>query len=174
MKILINENKSDAIIGYINKHGFLDTLKMLGGVNTFKKISNHLSGLNEYVNDYLTGRATMMVMGDNITYEFDILDFRINDIGGMEVLSLIVNLLVDFNNLSEFEINEYKKFLILTSETLEFDIEISDKLTEGYECELIIKEINSESTDDLKKSFNSNDVISDDEINDIINKTKIN
>ena len=29
---------------------------------------------------------------------------------------------------NEFEINEYKKFLILTSETLEFDIEISDKL----------------------------------------------
>jgi hypothetical protein len=172
MKILITENTGDTIINRIKTKGLMDTITMTGGIQTFKKLSSKFDNLSKYVDDFLNGTCSLIVSGEQIVYDFEVLDFDLEDIGDFEVLVLDINLLVNLDNLDEYEIGEYKKFLIMCAQELDYEIDISIELTDGYDIQLNIVEINGQSTKETKKEVYTGDILSDDEIDYIINKTK--
>lgn len=131
MKVLINENTGNAIIKQIERYGLIETSKLLGGFDKLISISKKFSGLDSYIEEILSGVAiNNFVRIDNyerMTYNFNIVGIDFNDIGGEEdplILVLEVDLEVNFNNLTDEEIREYKNYLVEIAQDLDFDIRI--------------------------------------------------
>lgn len=125
MKLLINENARDSIIKQIEKHGLVETSKLLGGFDKLISISKKISGLDSYIEEILEGVAINNY--DRVKYNFNIVGIDFNEIGDEEdplILVLEVDLEVNFNNLTDDEISKYKNYLVEIAQDLDFDIRI--------------------------------------------------
>ena len=150
----------------IEKEGLLQSIKMLGGLESFKRIVEKYPELSHYL-DEMKGSCSVSHNNSNsypdAFFDFYILDFDIMDDHFAE---LIVDMVVDFKNLSGEEIYQLKQWIGVVADDHGFDI---------YDVGLGIP-----SHQNLYiKSFNGrpynwpgyDDVISDEEAFELLDKT---
>jgi hypothetical protein len=95
MKIIISESQiKDKITNLINTMGFLETSRMFGGINPFKRIIDSNPELKSLFGYYFYGIADVDLLTKErtrISYQFEIIDFGLDQ----EFLTLYINIKVD-------------------------------------------------------------------------------
>ncbi len=98
----------EKISNLIDKFGLTQSIKMLGGFNKFKEIVDNNPQLNHHLNK-LKGSCSVSTEGSPDAYfDFYILDYDIID---DDFVELIVDMIVDFKNLSGEEIYNLKQWI---------------------------------------------------------------
>jgi hypothetical protein len=168
MKIIISESQiKDKITNLINTMGFLETSRMFGGINPFKRIIDSNPELKSLFGYYFYGIADVDLLTKErtrISYQFEIIDFGLDQ----EFLTLYINIKVDFDNLTSEETVEYKKWLHVVAEDLAFGINVEFNTREF--TSLMIDEINGENAMEYYQTGGY--VLNDYKIYDIYMKTQ--
>jgi len=168
MKVIISESQlKDRISNLINSMGFLETSRMFGGINPFKRIIDSNPELKSLFGKYFYGIADVDLLTEErtrISYQFEIIDFGLDQ----EFLTLYINIEVDFDNLTSEETVEYKKWLHVVAEDLAFGINVEFNTPDF--TSLMIDEINGENAMEYYQS--GDDVLNDYKIYDIYMKTQ--
>ena len=156
----------DKINNLIEKFGLSQTIKMLGGFHKFKDIVDNNPQLSNHL-DKLKGSCSvshnMLNSYPDAYFDFYILDYDITD---EQFAELIVDMVVDFKNLSGEEIYQLKQWIGAVADDHGFEI---------YDIDLDIPEYQNL----YIKSFNGrpynwpgyDDVISDEEAFELLDKT---
>lgn len=138
----------EKIINMINSVGVFDTAKYFGGLQTLKNLTKDSQELSKIIDEETKGKWILAFYDSEGFYRFnfEIMDFVIDD----EIfLSLIVNLKLNFKNLTNREIEDLKIYLIATALDIDGDIEVKSKDLDNYTHKMIyIKNINGDSVSD--------------------------
>ena len=145
----------------IEKFGLWESIKSIGGFGIFLEIVDKHPQLRPYL-DELKGSCSVSTMGPVAYFNFYILDYDIMD---EDFVELIVDMIIDFKNLSGDEIYELKQWFGAVADDHGFEI---------YDIDLEIPEMRNL----FIKSFNGRlydwpgyeDMISDEEAFDLLNK----
>ena len=151
----------EKINNLIEKFGISQAVKMLGGFYKFKKLVEDNPELNHYLDNF-KGSCSVSTMGPDAYFNFNILDYDIMD---GDFVELIVDMIIDFKNLSGDEIYELKQWFGAVADDHGFEI---------YDIDLEIPEMRNL----FIKSFNGRlydwpgyeDMISDEEAFGLLNK----
>lgn len=145
----------------IEKFGLSQAIKMLGGFHKFKQIIDDNPELNHHL-DKLKGSCSVSTMGPDAYFNFNILDYDIMD---EDFVELIVDMIIDFKNLSGDEIYELKQWIGAVADDHGFEIYDIDLVIPTHQ-NLFIKSFNGR----LYDWPGYEDVISDEEAFDLLNK----
>lgn len=151
----------EKINNLIEKFGLSQAVKMLGGFHKFKKLVEDNPELNHYLDNF-KGSCSVATEGPDAYFEFNILDYDIMD---EHFVELIVDMIIDFKNLSGDEIYELKQWIGAVADDHGFDIYDID-LEIPTHRNLFIKSFNGR----LYDWPGYEDVISDEEAFDLLNK----
>jgi hypothetical protein len=122
----------EKIINMINSVGVFETAKYFGGVQELINLSKTQSGLYNLVMSHLGGAWTIESPSyryDNMTLYFTILDYDEID---EDIVEFLVDLRVNFGNLSQEERNTLMLWIVL--EAIEFNgiVEVDDETLNNY------------------------------------------
>ena len=150
----------------IEKEGLFQSIKMLGGFKTFKRIVEKYPELSHYL-DELKGSCSVSYAASarhpDAYFDFYIMDYDIMD---GDFVELIVDMIVDFKNLSGEEIFNLKQWFGAVADDHGFEIYDIDLEIPTYQ-NLFIKSFNGKSY-----SWAANVLeISDDEAFELLDKT---
>jgi hypothetical protein len=147
----------------IEKFGLTPTIKMLGGFHKFKEIVDNNPQLNKHL-DKLKGSCSVTHDGyPDAYFDFYILDIDIMD---EQFAELIVDMVVDFTNLSGEEISQLKEWFGVVADDHGFEIYDIDSEIPEYQ-NLFIKSFNGRPYNWL----GYDGVISDEEAFELLDKT---
>lgn len=162
----------DKIINMINSVGVFDTAKYFGGIQALKTLTKDSQELSKIIDKETKGK---WILGFSFGFEgfyrfnFEIMDFVIDD----EIfLTLIVNLKLNFKNLTNREIEDLKIYLIASALDIDGDIEVNSTDLDKYTHKMIyIKNINGELvSDSLHGRAEEGGIISHNEALELIKK----
>jgi hypothetical protein len=145
----------------IEKEGLFQSIKMLGGLEAFKRIVEKYPELSHYL-DEMKGSCSVTTMGPDAHFDFYILDYDIMD---EDFVELIVDMEIDFKNLSGDEIYELKQWIGAVADDHGFEIYDVENLPSHQN--LFIKSFNGR----LYDWPGYEDVISDEEAFELLDKT---
>jgi hypothetical protein len=151
----------EKINNLIEKFGLSQAVKMLGGFHKFKKLVEDNPELNHYLDNF-KGSCSVSTEGPDAYFEFNILDYDIMD---EHFVELIVDMIIDFKNLSGEEIYQLKQWIGAVADDHGFDIYDID-LEIPTHRNLFIKSFNGR----LYDWPGYEDIISDEEAFDLLNK----
>ena len=143
--------------------GVLEAIKMMGGFNTFKEIADNNPQFRPYLDKLRGSCSVSLVNTPDAYFDFFILD---TDSMGDEFGELTVDMIVDFKNLSGWEIFRLKQWMCVVADDHGFDIYDLDVSIPRH-VNLWIKSFNG-------KSYTwpgHEDVISDEEAFELLDKT---
>jgi len=143
--------------------GVLEAIKMMGGFNTFKEIAENNPQFKPYL-DKLKGSCSVSFKNyPDVFFEFFILDADSMD---DEFGQLTVDMIVDFKNLSGWEIFRLKQWMGVVADDLGFEIYDLDISIPAH-VNLLIKSFNGKPYD----WPGHEDVIHDEEAFELLDKT---
>lgn len=151
----------EKINNLIEKFGLSQAVKMLGGFHKFKKLVEDNPELNHYLDNF-KGSCSVSTEGPDAYFVFNILDYDIMD---EHFAELIVDMIIDFKNLSGEEIYQLKQWIGAVADDHGFDIYDIDLEIPAHR-NLFIKSFNGR----LYDWPGYDDIISDDEAFDLLNK----
>ena len=151
----------EKINNLIEKFGISQAVKMLGGFYKFKKLVEDNPELNHYLDNF-KGSCSVSTMGPDAYFNFNILDYDIMD---EDFVELIVDMIIDFKNLSGDEIYELKQWFGAVADDHGFEIYDIDLEIPSHQ-NLFIKSFNGR----LYDWPGYEDMISDEEAFGLLNK----
>ena len=143
--------------------GVLEAIKMMGGFNTFKEIAENNPQFRPYLDKLKGSCSVSLVNTPDAYFDFYIMDYDIMD---EQFVELIVDMIVDFNNLSGEEIYQLKQWFGAVADDHGFEIYDID-LDVPYHKNLFIKSFNGRPYD----WPGYDDFISDEEAIELLDKT---
>lgn len=159
----------EKIIKLLNSIGAYNTINQLGGFDIFKKIVSQYPDLQSSFEEGLSGKAYFSLFLDSGKVK-NFFNFVIKgvDTDYDDFHTLMVDFIIDFNNLSEDEINKLKSWVMMLSLDLDFYyIKTNDeRFSEGH-TSLIPYSFNGEKYNIRSKRLD----VTDEEIYDILTKT---
>ena len=153
----------EKINNLIDKFGVTQSIKMLGGFHKFKEIVDNNPQLSHHLNNLKGSCSVSLVNTPDAYFDFHILDYDIMD---EEFVELIVDMIVDFKNLSGEEIHNLKQWIGAVADDHGFEIYDIDLDVPNHK-NLFIKSFNG-------RPYNwpgYDDVISDQEAIELLDKT---
>lgn len=151
----------------VNKFGLMEAIKSIGGVSTFREIVENHPELKPFLEGF-KGSCSVSYIGDLLKesypdayFDFYILDYDIMD---EDFVELIVDMTVDFKNLSGEEIYQLKQWIGAIAYNHEFEIYDVENLP--IHKNLFIKSFNGK-----PYSFPGYDIIDDEEAFELLDKT---
>ena len=154
----------EKIYKIIEKVGPFKAAKYFGGVEKFLKLLETIPGLDS-IKEQFKGSCSVSYIGEesypDAYFDFHILDYDIMD---DDFVELIVDIKVDFSNLSGEEISELKKWIGAVANDHGFDIYDVENLPSHQN--LYIKSFNGK-----PYTWPGYDVIDDDEAFELLDKT---
>ena len=117
----------------IDSVGIFETAKYFGGVKGLIELSKKQSGLYNLVMSHLGGAWTIESttrLYEDIIFDFTILDF---DEVEVNIVELLVDLHVDFGNLSQEDRNTYMLWIVLEATEFNGFVEPNDEALNDYE-----------------------------------------
>jgi hypothetical protein len=152
----------------VNKFGLMEAIKSIGGVSTFREIVENHPELKPFLEGF-KGSCSVSYIGDLLKesypdayFDFYILDYDIIDVDFVE---LIVDMKVDFSNLSGEEIYKLKNWFGAVADDHGFEIYDID-LDVPYNRNLFIKSFNGK-----PYTWPGYDIIDDEEAFELLDKT---
>ena len=122
----------------VEKVGLYKAIKLFGGFKKFKKFVESQPELTQYLDEFKGSCSVSLVNNPDAHFNFDILDYEVMD---GEFVELIVDMIVDFNNLSGEEIYQLKQWFGAVADDHGFEIYDID-LDVPYHRKLFIKSFN--------------------------------
>jgi len=153
----------EKINNLIDKFGLTQAIKMLGGFHKFKEIVDNNPQLSHHLNNLKGSCSVSLVNTPEAHFYFHILDYDIMD---EHFVELIVDMIVDFNNLSGEEIYKLKQWFGAVADDHGFEIYDIDLDAPNHK-NLFIKSFNG-------RPYNwpgYDDIISDQEAIELLDKT---
>jgi hypothetical protein len=153
----------EKINNLIEKFGLSQSIKMLGGFHKFKEIVDNNPQLNHHLNNLKGSCSVSLVNTPDAYFDFYIMDYDIMD---GEFVELIVDMIVNFNNLSGEEIYQLKQWFGAVADDHGFEIYDIDLKIPTHQ-NLFIKSFNGR-----PYTFEGyEDFISDEEAIELLDKT---
>jgi hypothetical protein len=153
----------EKINNLIDKFGLTQAIKMLGGFHKFKEIVDNNPQLSHHLNNLKGSCSVSLVNTPDAYFDFYIMDYDIMD---GEFVELIVDMIVNFNNLSGEEIYQLKQWFGAVADDHGFEIYDIDLKIPTHQ-NLYIKSFNGR-----PYTFEGyEDFISDDEAIELLDKT---
>ena len=143
--------------------GVLEAIKMMGGFDTFREIAENNPQFRPYLDELKGSCSVSLVNTPDAYFDFYIMDYDIMD---GEFVELIVDMIVNFNNLSGEEIYQLKQWFGAVADDHGFEIYDIDLKIPTHQ-NLYIKSFNGR-----PYTFEGyEDFISDDEAIELLDKT---
>lgn len=173
---------SNDIIEFIKKQDNLfSAAKYFGGIDKLRELSKKNDELKSFIKSLSEGRLTIKASnGKRYYFDFNILDFDVDDYDNTQHIMIIADLIVDYPNLTNDELLTIGKW---ASEYLEddspYDISTPEGLVDNYVItyyRVTVREVNGEKVPwEQEKLLDDTDLITPDEtVDELIEKSKSN
>lgn len=173
---------SNDIIEFIKKQDNLfSAAKYFGGIDKLRELSKKNDELKSFIKSLSEGRLTIKASnGKRYYFDFNILDFDVDDYDNTQHIMIIADLIVDYPNLTNDELLTIGKW---ASEYLEddspYDISTPEGLVDDYVItyyRVTVREVNGEKVPwEQEKLLDDTDLITPDEtVDELIEKSKSN
>lgn len=173
---------SNDIIEFIKKQDNLfSAAKYFGGIDKLRELSKKNDELKSFIKSLSEGRLTIKASnGKRYYFDFNILDFDVDDYDNTQHIMIIADLIVDYPNLTNDELLTIGKW---ASEYLEddspYDISTPEGLVDDYVItyyRVTVREVNGEKVPwEQEKLLDDADLITPDEtVDELIEKSKSN
>lgn len=172
---------SNDIIDFIKKQDNLfDAAKYFGGMGKLRELSKNSDELKSFIKSLSEGRLSIKASnGRRYNFDFNILDFDVDEYDGGQHIMIVADLIVDYPNLTNDELLTIGKW---ASEYLEddspYEISTPEGLVDDYVpsyYRITVREVNSEKTpwDQERLLDNPDLVVPDETVEELIKKSKI-
>lgn len=172
---------SNNIVDFIKKQDNLfDAAKYFGGINKLRELSKNNDELKSFIKSLSEGRLSIKASnGKRYYFDFNILDFDVDDYDDTQHIMIIADLIVDYPNLTNDELLTIGKW---ASEYLEddspYDISTPEGLVDDYVItyyRVTVREVNSKKVPwEQERLLDDPDLIIPDEtVEELIQKSKI-